>query len=60
MTRARIDRELATTNIEPKSTTQYVATAETCALPTGNGSLPAWLARADMLFCRLIDGVDAP
>jgi len=60
MTRARIDRELATTDVQPKSTAHYVAIAETGALPSGNGSLPAWLARADSTFCQLIDGVDPP
>jgi len=56
MTRARVDRELATTNVEAKSTTQYVAVAETCSLPTGEGSLAGWLAHADVTFRRLIDG----
>jgi hypothetical protein len=60
MTRARIDHELATTDVQLKSTAQYVAIAETGALPSGNGSLPAWLARADRTFCQLIDGVDPP
>jgi hypothetical protein len=60
MTRARVDRELATTDVQPKSTAQYVAIAETRALPSGNSSLPAWLARADTTFCQLIDGVDPP
>jgi hypothetical protein len=60
MTRARAARELATTDVDPKSTAQYVAIAETRALPRGHGSLPAWLARADTTFCQLIDGVDPP
>jgi hypothetical protein len=56
MSRARVDRELAAAQVELKSTDQYVAVAESCVLPTGNGSLPAWLARADATFRRLIDG----
>jgi hypothetical protein len=58
MTRARVDRELTTTEVEPKSTAQYVAIAETCALPSGDGSLPDWLARAKATFDQLIDGED--
>jgi len=60
MTRAHAARELATTEVEPKSTAQYVAIAETRTLPSGDSSLPAWLARADTTFCQLIDGVDPP
>lgn len=56
MPRARVDRELAAAQVELKSTDQYVAIAESCVLPTGDGSLPAWLARADATFRRLIDG----
>jgi hypothetical protein len=58
MTRARVDRELATTKVASKSTTGYVTVAETCALPSGDGSLPDWLARAKATFDRLIDGED--
>jgi hypothetical protein len=56
MSRVRVDRELAAAEVELKSTDQYVAIAEACALPTGDGSLPTWLARADATFRRLIDG----
>lgn len=56
MPRARVDRELAAARVELKSTDQYVAIAESCILPTGAGSLPAWLAHADATFRRLIDG----
>jgi hypothetical protein len=56
MTRARVDRELTTTDVESKSTAQYVAIAESCTLPVGEGSLPDWLARAKATFGRLIDG----
>jgi hypothetical protein len=58
MTRARVERELATTKVEAKSTTDYVTLAETCALPSGDGSLPDWLARAKATFDQLIDGED--
>jgi hypothetical protein len=58
MTRARVERELATTKVEAKSTTGYVTVAKTCALPSGDGSLPDWLARAKATFDRLIDGED--
>jgi len=60
MTRARVDRELATTDVEPKSTAQYVAIAETCTLPSGVGTLPEWLARASAAFHRLLDGAIPP
>ncbi len=56
MTPARADRELATTDIEAKSTAQYVANAESRALPAGDGSLPEWLGHAKATFGRLIDG----
>ena len=56
MTPSRVDRELATREIEAKSTADYVAVAESCRLPTGNGSLPSWLAHVDATFRRLIDG----
>jgi len=56
MTPARVDRELATTEIEAKSTAQYVAIAETGALPSGEGSVPDWLAHAKATIGRLIDG----
>lgn len=56
MTRARVDRELAVTDVEAKSTEQYVAIAESCTLPAGEGSLPDWLARAKATLGRLIDG----
>lgn len=56
MSRARVDRELAAAQVELKSTDQYVAVAEACVLPTDDGSLPSWLARADETFRRLIDG----
>jgi len=56
MTPARVDRELATTDIEPKLTAQYVAIAESGTLPSGEGSLPEWLAGADATFRQLIDG----
>jgi hypothetical protein len=56
MTRARVDRELAATDIKAKSTEHYVAVIESCALPSGDGSLPAWLADVDAAFRRLIDG----
>jgi len=56
MTPARVDRELETTEIEAKSTVQYVAVAESRALPAGHGSLPEWLAHAKATFGRLIDG----
>ncbi len=56
MTRVRVDRELAAAAVELKSTEQYVAITEACVLPTGDGSLPTWLARADATFRRLIDG----
>jgi hypothetical protein len=56
MSRARVDRELAAAQVELKSTDQYVAVAEACVLPTGDGSLRSWLARADATFRRLIDG----
>lgn len=56
MSRARVDRELAAARVELKATDQYVEIAESCVLPTGDGSLPTWLARADATFRRLIDG----
>lgn len=56
MSRARVDRELAAAQVELKSTDQYVAVAEDSVLPTGDGSLPSWLARADATLRRLIDG----
>jgi hypothetical protein len=56
MSRMRVDRELAAAQIQLKSTDQYVAVAEACVLPTGDGSLPTWLAHADATFRRLIDG----
>lgn len=56
MKRVRVDRELAAAQVGLKSTEQYVAIAESCVLPTGDGSLPSWLARADATFRRLIDG----
>jgi hypothetical protein len=56
MSRTRVDRELAAAQVELKATDQYVAVAEACVLPTGDGSLPTWLARADATFRRLIDG----
>jgi hypothetical protein len=56
MTPARAERELAAIDIEAKSTAQFVAIAESGALPTGNGSLPEWLAQAKATFARLIDG----
>jgi hypothetical protein len=56
MSRVRVDRELAAAAVELKSTQHYVAIAESCVLPTGDGSLPTWLARTDATFRRLIDG----
>jgi len=56
MTRARVDREMAATDVAAKSTEHYVAIAESCTLPSGEGSLPDWLARAKTTFGRLIDG----
>lgn len=56
MSRARVDRELTAAEVELKATRQYVAVAETGALPSGTGSLPEWLARAEPAFARLIDG----
>jgi hypothetical protein len=59
MSRVRVDRELAACGVELKSTQPYVATAEECVLPHGEGSLPRWLKHADATFRRLIDG-EAP
>jgi hypothetical protein len=56
MSRTRVDRELAQAGVELKSTDQYVAIAASCPLPTGDGSLPTWLARADETLRRLIEG----
>ncbi len=56
MSPARVDRELAATAVEPKSAAAYVEIAETGTLPTGEGSLATWLARATSTFARLIDG----
>lgn len=53
----RVKRELAATDVPCKSTADYVAVAETRPLPTGEGSLPEWLAHADVTFRRLIEGV---
>jgi hypothetical protein len=58
MTRAHAARELAATDVEAKSTEHYVSIAESCALPSGEGSLPDWLARAKATFDGLIDGED--
>lgn len=60
MTRARVDRELATTDVDPKSTTPYVEIAQACALPSGVGSLPEWLELARATFHRLLDGAIPP
>lgn len=57
MTKARVDLELARTDVQLKSNADYVAVAERCVLPTGAGSLPEWLALANVTFRRLIDGV---
>lgn len=56
MSRTRVDRELAKTDVRLKSNADYVAVAETGVLPSGAGSLPEWLARAEATFSRLIDG----
>lgn len=56
MSRTRVDLDLAGTNVRLKSNADYVAVAETGVLPTGAGSLPEWLARADATFRQLIDG----
>jgi hypothetical protein len=55
MSPARVDRELANTDLEAKATAQYVPLAESRALPTGKGSLPEWLAQARATFAQLID-----
>lgn len=56
MTKAGAARELTKTGAELKSTADYIALAENCSLPTGDGSLAAWLAQAKATFRRLIDG----
>lgn len=56
MTRARVDHELAALEVGAKSTEQYVAIAETRALPTGDSSLCRWLADADQALRLLIEG----
>jgi hypothetical protein len=56
MSRTRVDLDLARTTVRLKSNADYVALAETAVLPTGAGSLPEWLARAEATFARLIDG----
>jgi hypothetical protein len=57
MSKARVDQELARTHVQPKSNVDYLVVAETAVLPTGTGSLPEWLARAEAAFRRLIDGM---
>jgi hypothetical protein len=53
---AHAERDLEAAGVELKSTEQYVAIAESAALPTGADSLPSWLSNAHAAFCRLIDG----
>ncbi|MBC7977192.1 MAG: hypothetical protein H7138_19630 [Myxococcales bacterium] len=57
MSNTRAEAELTTAQVTLKSTEQYVDIATTCALPTGQGSLPQWLTHADATFRRLIDGI---
>jgi hypothetical protein len=56
MSPLRADRALADAGIELKSTLQYAGVAASCVLPTGEGSLPRWLAHAEATFRRLLDG----
>ncbi len=56
MSNTRAAAELVTAHVTLKSTEQYVDIAEAADLPTGQGSLPTWLAQTDATFRRLIDG----